>query len=750
MNVESIKSELQQVLDSDIALRKEYNEVKRSLSDYRNQLIQRDEDCKRLQVSIDVLNTKLVVMERDNLNYKNEVASFKELRNTIREQLQEKQDEIDGLLSKIDELNNQLASISSEYEGKLSDLQLSSQEEISSLKNSYESQIAELKTNTSYQQNGIRSELEQKINELTNNYNSELSTTKSSYESQIEQLKSEFSAQLESLKQESESRVAQLSGSSTETVNNLTNEYETKISSLTNQWNSEKAELTSSFESQISSLTESFSVQKTELISSYETQISDLNATLIAKQTEFETELNSKIESLNNEFIQKEISIRAEYESQLSSTVLNSNEENVRLVENMNKVVVENEHFKEKIREMVYHIDAQNTQIEALTKDIEIKAEEISKQIDRYNSLNTEFDSFKASQLSSIDEKVNGLNETIAQLETSLSLKDSVIAELNSTIEEQSNQYSVLNTSNEELKEQFRVLSVSFNQEQENFANFKNDFESGIANQLQQKDVEFNKLLAENTSLISEIDATADKLEATESELELVKAELSELKSVSEGRAEDLREALQNKNFEITNLTANNMALQTELDLLKAELDSVRSELKSAIESNETSSSIQGEFNTLMAAKSQLETELASYKSTITSLNAQVSELNNSILAYQSEIESLKSATKVDEQDAFIDRLFKQIDMLSDERLTLLNEKEEMAAQLLKMNDTITTISQQVDSHDIDVTELDNHRKNVILAGSSSKGSSTEKSAMKKQINELVREIDKCIALLSA
>ena len=136
MNVENIKSELQQVLDSDVALRKEYNEIKRSLSDYRNQLIQRDEDCKRLQVSIYVLNTKLVVMERDNTNYKSEVSSFKELRNSIREQLQEKQDEINGLLSKIDELNGQLTSISSEYESKIIELQASSQEEISNLKSS--------------------------------------------------------------------------------------------------------------------------------------------------------------------------------------------------------------------------------------------------------------------------------------------------------------------------------------------------------------------------------------------------------------------------------------------------------------------------------------------------------------------------------------------------------------------------------------------------------------------------------------
>ena len=78
-----IKSELQDILDSDIQLRKEYSELKRSLSDYRNQLISRDEDCKRLQVTIDILNTKLVVMERDNTSYKSEITAFNELREGI-------------------------------------------------------------------------------------------------------------------------------------------------------------------------------------------------------------------------------------------------------------------------------------------------------------------------------------------------------------------------------------------------------------------------------------------------------------------------------------------------------------------------------------------------------------------------------------------------------------------------------------------------------------------------------------------
>jgi predicted nucleic acid-binding Zn-ribbon protein len=107
------------------------------------------------------------------------------------------------------------------------------------------------------------------------------------------------------------------------------------------------------------------------------------------------------------------------------------------------------------------------------------------------------------------------------------------------------------------------------------------------------------------------------------------------------------------------------------------------------------------------------------------------------------------SASKTTEQDEYIDRLFKQIDALNDERLNLLNEKEQMAEQLLKMNEMISGISQNIDSQNIDVTGLNSHRKNVILAKSSS-GAADESSVMKKQINELVREIDKCIALLSA
>ena len=164
---------------------------------------------------------------------------------------------------------------------------------------------------------------------------------------------------------------------------------------------------------------------------------------------------------------------------------------------------------------------------------------------------------------------------------------------------------------------------------------------------------------------------------------------------------------------------------------------------------NESALNMQEEFDMLLASKTELENQINGYQSSIGLLNTELFELNASIGDYQTEISNLKSVSKADEQDAFIDRLFKQIDILNDEKLSLLSEKEEMAVQLLKMNDTVSVISKQVDAHDIDITELDNHRKNIILANGSSNISS-EKTGMKKQINELVREIDKCIALLSA
>jgi chromosome segregation ATPase len=185
-----------------------------------------------------------------------------------------------------------------------------------------------------------------------------------------------------------------------------------------------------------------------------------------------------------------------------------------------------------------------------------------------------------------------------------------------------------------------------------------------------------------------------------------------------------------------------------EVSMLKKEIESLRSEMISNDQSSEQMTALQHNFESLTQEKHSLLSEINALQSTIGSLNNSVGELNSKIVSYEKEISELKASSNSQDQDDFIDRLFKQIDILNDERLSLLNEKEQMANQLLKMNDVISTISQEVDSQNINVQNLNNHRRNVILASDS--GATSEKAQMKKQINELVREIDKCIALLSA
>ena len=93
-----------------------------------------------------------------------------------------------------------------------------------------------------------------------------------------------------------------------------------------------------------------------------------------------------QLESLNNLFTEKENelsvthqnelavvisnsesvieSLKSEYESRLSNAVIHSTSQASKLNDDLSGLLTENEHFKEKIREMVYHIDNQNSQIE--------------------------------------------------------------------------------------------------------------------------------------------------------------------------------------------------------------------------------------------------------------------------------------------------------------------------------------------------------------------------------------------------
>ena len=799
MNVESLKTELQQVLDNDVVLRKEFNELKRSLSDYRNQLIMRDEDCKRLQVTIDVLNTKLVVMERDNTNYKAELTSFKELRGTIKEQLQEKQDEIDARLNEIQGLKDDLNAVAAGYEQRIEELKAESASELGQVKEDYTNQINELKIISTYKENGLRDEYENRVSELTigwadreqglmQSHEEALAELKSGYENEIAVLKASYEQQIEGLSSGSRGEIDMLIATHQETLSKKEQEYalaietfETtylaEINTLRAALEEQRSTLTTNFNQQVETLRNDYSGLEAALVAGYNKQIEDLQLQLAASSGELTTRYQTDIENLKqahsdllNETMAAHESrvnqIVNDYEEKLSVTLIHSNAQNSKLNEELSKAQSDQDASLEKVRELSLFIEGQTLRLdEQLFKIAELETK-LQEETQKFMSLEGDFESFKQSASLSNSEQVNELNAQIASLNLTHS---DYVNELNGQIEGLNTELSnlglllekttnALSSTETELESKNVEVAKVYGEVdglkgllsagETELANFKAELQLSVNTQIQEKENEFQKLLAENSNLIREIDEVQDRVEAQDAELHLLRSELEETKTISAGKTEDFKEVLANKNFEITNLEANNAALNQEVTMLKAEISELQSQLSHSLGSVEELNQFKAAMAELKAENDTLQLRLQEMQGTIGTLNESVAGLNQQIEGYVTELNSLKTESKSEEQEAFIDRLFKQIDLLNDERLNLLNEKEQMATQLLKMNDVVGVISQQVDSEKIDVTDLNNHRKNVILASNS--GGVSEKSQMKEQINDLVREIDKCIALLSA
>lgn len=795
MNVENLKSELQQVLDNDVVLRKEFNELKRSLSDYRNQLIMRDEDCKRLQVTIDVLNTKLVVMERDNTTYKSELTSFKELRGTIKEQLDSKQQEIDARLEEIQNLKNDLNAIAADYESRIDTIKNEAAGELDRVKEEYSMQIQELRTNIHYKETGIKDEFENRLSELTIGWSEQEQGLKLNHEEEISALRTSYEDTIDALKNEHETFVSELTGSNEQQVESLRSEhsallagmesdfnqkiesleytYKNEISTLKLALEEQRHTLTVNFNASIDALKQESSEKESSLVATYEQQIEELRALSTNSSEELSISFQAQVNQLKEQHENQVADLTTDYEARLSNTLIHSNAQNSKLTEELEKARLENTEFQGKIQGLVIHIDAQGTDIESLSVQLSNLQTQLNLETTRFSDLSLEFENFKQNSSLTSSEQVKELNGHIDNLNISHS---EVVNQFNNQIsdltEELKNMGLVFETTTntlseteislelkvqelenasrqiEELNSTIASAGSSFSEKEEELEKFRSQLETSVQQVIEAKEVEYQKLLVENSSVINEIDLVQDKLEASEAEITLLKGELEEVKMYSAGKVEHFKEILSNKNFQITNLEANNAALTEELNFVKRELVETQSQLQNASSSNEELLTLQSNFDLLSNEKNNLLTEIQSLQSGILVLNETVSTLNEKISAYETELESLKNVTKVEEQEAFIDRLFKQIDSLNDERMVLLDEKEQMANQLLKMNDTVGQLSQHVESENIDVTGLNNHRKNVILA--TNLGGATEKSHLKGQINDLVREIDKCIALLSA
>jgi chromosome segregation ATPase len=804
MNVESLKTELQQVLDNDVLLRKEFNSLKRSLSDYRNQLIMRDEDCKRLQVTIDVLNTKLVVMERDNSTYKAELSSFKELRGTIKEQLEDKQTEIDARLAEIQALRDDLNTMAANYEASMSELRTNGELELERVKADYEQQISGLKSNAHYIESGIREEYENRLTELSNNWaekeqnlllqhqeslrgllsqhEDSLSNLKSSYEQQISGIAAGSSESQESLLATHRLELTNLETLHAEKLESMSSVYQDEIQHLKSSLEEQRSTLTTNFNSQVENLKLENENREALLQSQFDTQLADLQAVKTLELNETVGGYESRIATLIQE-----------YEDKLSNTLIHSNAQNSKLNEELGKSREEQDRFTLELSDLTNQLQAHVSRVSELEQDVLDRDLRLSAQQLELSETSSAFETFRNQASQSESERMEELNAQLVQLNQSHSefvaqLQESVdnlnveLSNMTLLLETTTNQLGETEVSLElrvqeltqaqsqidELNARIESFSVSFEDKETEVENYKRELESSVKEELTARNIEFDKLLTENGQLISEIDLAQDKVEAQDYEISLLKAELEEIRTQSVGKSDYFKETLANRNFEITNLEANNAALAKEVQMLKDEVLGLSQNLQESASGSEElqnlrsrldernleleqlrvqNASLEAKIHELSAENEQFSAEIGYFHDMVAGLNEHVAELNLVISKNEADLQSASASVNT-EHEAFVDRLFKQIDELNDQRLALLDEKEQMANQLLKMNEVVGSISQQVESERIDVTGLNNHRKNVILANNS--GAPAGQSPMKEQINDLVREIDKCIALLSA
>jgi len=806
MNAESLKTELQHVLDNDVVLRKEFNDLKRSLSDYRNQLIMRDEDCKRLQVTIDVLNTKLLVLERDNTNYKGELTSFKELRGSIKEQLDAKQEEIDTRLNEIQDLKNDLNSMAADYELKIENIKNVAADELERVSSEFSSQINELKSTSFYKESGIKDEYENRLSELTMQWadkeqslafyhEEEIIALTKAHALEVSQAKKGYEEQLSSLGNFSQNETAELRSSHSSTMALMVDDYNSALEKLEKNYKCENAELlqkleqqhyelSSSFEREVEDLKNEQSLKESIFISGYEQQINDLKSFAYSGTQEMSLNFQNQVEDLKSShqnilnekeshFLLQLENLSSKYEERLSNTLIHSTSQNSKLTEELGKAQFENDQFQTKIRGLSIHLDSQATDIESLSLQLSNLKNSLNIETQRFSEISTEFENFKQNSSLSNSEQVNELNNQINNLNIAhienlngLNLKieqldeeftnlttvfestTNLLGETEISLEFKSQELSNASVQIEDLNLKISEIQHSFGKKDSEFEKEKTDLSKSFKLAFDNKELEYQKLLIENANVINEIDLAQDKVEAQEAEIAILKSEFDDLKSQSIGKSERFKEILANKNFEVTNLEANNAAFTEELSHVKAEMLNLREQTLSMSNNSEEFAALQNAVTLLKNEKNNLMADLTQMQTVVAGLNAQLLNLNEKLIVSESEISSLKSASKTEEQEAFIDRLFKQIDLLNDQHLALLDEKDQMASQLLKMSDVVGVLSQQVDSEKIDVTGLNNHRKNVIFAKNSSE--SDERSHMKEQINDLVREIDKCIALLSA
>ena len=503
--------------------------------------------------------------------------------------------------------------------------------------------------------------------------------------------------------------------------------------------------------------------KKSRELEEKEQMIANLNSNLERKATKLQTK-DEKIAELQ-ELLEAEKASFSAYTHQQEEKIQGLNEQIEELNnklradsgmwDEINKLTVENNHYAAKIRELILHLDTQNEKEAGLQKELSLKntqlkntnaeKERLLHDVEKY----TQQDLFSTNEQEKLAGEVQHLQQKVLLLDAQLSEAKVLIQSQNISVFAAEKALVNLKTASNLAFEDLYAEKMQIVEDKATLIAEQAVWEMDKENLLNECDavkqeLELSKKITEEASTASQyaigrfeqekadLHAEKQNLEQEFTALRLSNEEVLISASKSAGLFVEEKEQLLTEikhlkvELEVLSLNASDNSASAQLiENLNKEIEEINFNMELLIEENKTKAEA-------------LEFEKSN-------LLIQIEDLKLQLLESTS---APSDNTNKTEDDAFIDKLFKQMDALTDEKFRLQTEKEEVEEEVGCMEQKVAELLQTIENQQGEIKNLEETNKQIKLA-QALVFSSKDKTATKLKINELVREIDKCIALLS-
>ncbi len=544
-------------------------------------------------------------------------------------------------------------------------------------------------------------------------------------------------------------------------------QLKSEIASLHEKYQRENALNTQSvsqtLKKNIADLEKSLSIQKNELVNKYQSEISAYQT----KVYSLEKALGESIDAIHAEYKLRIDNITRQHASEIESLKESKEQELIQLkLDKENHEGIIKSQFQNIIEKLEVQLEKKehdiNTQHVAKIKEYEKTTESLSQKI---SALETSLEQTKNTyedSLSAKEKEINQLKDTLtAHTETIATLEETIETEnlhSSSFHAEQSllqSQIDLLLSENQKLKAELDTIATHHS-----FAKELTEDSSILNTQIIELTQRIETLASENSALQNNITSLEAMLSEANSTLNKKEVELSSLtqehqhvaaektsyftdlqkflsdNSALSSKVSETTSALQHTEQKIEELTAKLIAAETngqtkhteyeELAVINAELEKQITEQQSTIETlkseietykiqtQKTYQELSSEYELLIKENDLLQFNLESVTPQIKLLEEEIIDIQNK----QSErINELKSV--IEETNKKASEYESKLTYIQKEFLSVINENDQLIDLLQKTMSEIKSIYVS-ENQKIDISYLDNHRKNTIIANQNS------------------------------